>query len=83
MTRSFPTVSTTILPESGTDSTSFMHGIPAAKFVRLTRQRASKATADDEFPYGYKKIPDDPKKWIVDEEAAQIEKERYFPPHCL
>ena len=57
-----------------------MHGIPAAKFVRLTRQRASKATADDEFPYGYKKIPDDPKKWIVDEEAAQIEKERYFPP---
>ena len=23
-------------------------------------------------PYGYKKDPDDPKRWIVDEEAAQV-----------
>ena len=26
------------------------------------------------FPYGYKKDPDDPKKWIIDEEAAQVVK---------
>ena len=23
-------------------------------------------------PYGYKKDPDDPKRWVVDEEAAQV-----------
>ncbi len=26
------------------------------------------------IPYGYKKDPDDPKKWIIDEEAAQVVK---------
>ena len=31
-------------------------------------------TMTTNVPYGYKKSPDDPKKWIVDEEAAEVVK---------
>ena len=52
-----------------------MRGIPAAKSAPSTkRKRSGGEPLNTRPPYGYRKDPDDPKRWIVDEEAAQVVK---------
>ena len=70
-----PTAPTATWQASRTGSMSGTPKIPAAKSVPSTRQRGSAGERlTTNVPYGYKRDSDDPKKWVIDEEAAQVVK---------
>ena len=69
------TRATTILPHSAICSTIFTPAIPARKSAPSCGQRATPGNIFAAIrPMGIVKDPDDKKKWIVDEEAAEVVK---------
>ena len=49
----------------------FPHGAPA-HFMTMVKQQGALPVSYTHLPYGYIKDPNNPKHWVIDEEAAQV-----------